>query len=282
MQMTFAAFALMAALAAPALAVGTISCEGDFRSGGFAVCEADAPIKTDVGKVAQGKSGPAFIAIPRGHSGPLMLSAGEAALTLTIAPRDWAISRIDGLPPGKVRAQTPEEQRKVAEGAAKKNVAWQSRLDADWFARAFQAPVTAAHRISGVFGSERILNGEQAGRVHQGLDFAAPPGKTPAEFVGTPVVAPAAGNVVLADPDLYYEGGFVVIDHGQGVMSLLMHLSEVNVATGDHVERGVRIGAVGSTGRSTGPHLHWGVRVDGAYIDPAALLLEKRSRAVSH
>jgi murein DD-endopeptidase MepM/ murein hydrolase activator NlpD len=109
--------------------------------------------------------------------------------------------------------------------------------------------------------------------VHQGYDMAAP--------VGTPVVAPSAGVVTLADPDLYYEGGTVFLDHGHGLLSVFMHLSEVNVAPGDAVARGEVIAKTGNTGRSTGPHLHWGVkwrnpasedRGADVYIDPALLL----------
>ena len=109
--------------------------------------------------------------------------------------------------------------------------------------------------------------------VHQGYDMAAP--------VGTPVMAPASGTVILADPDLYYEGGTVFLDHGQGLVSVFMHLSSVDVAVGDRVERGDLLAKTGNTGRTTGPHLHWAVKwrnVDAPnrsgdfYIDPALLL----------
>jgi murein DD-endopeptidase MepM/ murein hydrolase activator NlpD len=109
--------------------------------------------------------------------------------------------------------------------------------------------------------------------VHRGYDMAAP--------VGTPIVAPAAGTVILADPDLYYEGGAIFLDHGHGLVSVFMHLSEVDVKAGDTVERGDLLAKSGNTGRTTGPHLHWAVkwrnpeasnRGGDFYIDPALLL----------
>src|SRR5690606_6108453 len=124
---------------------------------------------------------------------------------------------------------------------------------------------------SGVYGSQRILNGEP-GSPHFGIDYAASEGE--------PILAPAAGVVALADPDMYFEGGFVVIDHGGGVMSVFMHMSEVGVSTGQLVQAGDEIGKVGDTGRATGPHLHWGIRVRGTYIDPAlAMAFDPRESA---
>ena len=109
--------------------------------------------------------------------------------------------------------------------------------------------------------------------VHQGYDMAAP--------IGTPVVAPADGTVILADSDLYYEGGSVFLDHGHGLTSVFMHLSEVDVSPGDVVKRGDVLAKTGNSGRTTGPHLHWAVkwrnvastdRSGDFYIDPALLL----------
>jgi hypothetical protein len=124
----------------------------------------------------------------------------------------------------------------------------------------FQAPVSVA--ISDVFGTERVFNGQVQSR-HLGLDFAAPG--------GTPVHAINRGTVLLAQP-LYFEGGFVVIDHGQGLLSLYLHLSDFQVKEGDKVTTGQTIGLSGSSGRATGPHLHLAVRWQGVYLDPAVLL----------
>ncbi len=124
----------------------------------------------------------------------------------------------------------------------------------------FTAPADAA--ISDVYGSQRIFNGK-AQREHQGLDFRVP--------TGTPVAAMNDGTVLLAR-FLYFEGNCVVIDHGQGLLTLYFHLSELKVKEGDPVKRGQEIGLSGGTGRATGPHLHVAVRWQGVYLDPARLL----------
>jgi murein DD-endopeptidase MepM/ murein hydrolase activator NlpD len=124
----------------------------------------------------------------------------------------------------------------------------------------FRAPVSAP--ISDVFGTERVFNGEVKSR-HLGLDYAAP--------AGTPVHAINDGTVILAR-GLYFEGGFVVIDHGQGLLSLYLHLSQFKVKEGDKVKTGQLIALSGSSGRATGPHLHLAIRWQQAYLNPAVLL----------
>jgi len=124
----------------------------------------------------------------------------------------------------------------------------------------FRAPVTAAPTDS--FGTRRMFNGTLAS-VHKGMDFRA--------AMGTPVRAGNSGVVVLARP-LYFEGNCVVIDHGLGLYTISMHLSRIDVKEGQHVSLGERIGLSGATGRVTGPHLHWAVRWQDAYLDPAKLL----------
>jgi murein DD-endopeptidase MepM/ murein hydrolase activator NlpD len=117
-------------------------------------------------------------------------------------------------------------------------------------------------RTNGVFGSRSIFNG-QPRQPHGGADFLSP--------TGTPIEAPNSGRVVLAR-DLYFTGNTIVIDHGLGVFSLLAHMSVMDVHQGELVTQGQIIGRVGATGRVTGPHLHWAVRMNGARVDPLALL----------
>ena len=124
----------------------------------------------------------------------------------------------------------------------------------------FRAPVAAAATSS--FGMRRTYNGTLAS-VHKGMDFRA--------ATGTPVRAGNSGVVVLARP-LYYEGNCVVIDHGLGLFTVSMHLSRIDVKEGQHLSLGERIGLSGATGRVTGPHLHWAVRWQDAYLDPAKML----------
>ena len=124
----------------------------------------------------------------------------------------------------------------------------------------FRAPVHAPPTDS--FGTRRTFNGQLAS-VHKGMDFRAP--------TGTVVRAGNSGVVVLAAP-LYYEGNCVVIDHGLGLYTLSMHLSRIDVREGQRVTKGQLVGLSGATGRVTGPHLHWAVRWQNAYLDPAKLL----------
>jgi len=154
----------------------------------------------------------------------------------------------------------PEESARIqAEIALKQKVFAASAPEPLWSGD-FRAPVHAAPTDS--FGTRRTFNGQLAS-VHKGMDFRAP--------TGTVVRAGNSGVVVLARP-LYYEGNCVVIDHGLGLYTISMHLSRIDVREGQHVSLGERIGLSGATGRVTGPHLHWAVRWQNAYLDPAKLL----------
>ena len=118
-------------------------------------------------------------------------------------------------------------------------------------------------RISGVYGSQRILNGKPR-RPHLGIDIAAP--------IGHPVVAAAAGTVTLANTDVYFTGGTVIINHGHGLSSVYSHLSAIHARLGQDVKQGEIIGKIGSTGRSTGPHLDWRINWFQERLDPQLLL----------
>jgi len=137
---------------------------------------------------------------------------------------------------------------------------WQTSTSPKLWEGGFVPPVPQPPNSA--FGTRTILNGE-ARSPHSGADFGSP--------AGTPIKAPNAGRVVLAD-SLYYTGNTIVIDHGLGLYSLFAHLSEVNVHADDMVKTGDVIGTVGATGRATGPHLHWSVRINRARIDPVSLL----------
>ena len=131
----------------------------------------------------------------------------------------------------------------------------------DFIFQKFNWPVKGV--VSGVFGSQRILNGIPK-RPHYGVDIAAPK--------GSPVLAPVKSIVRMAEKDLYYTGGTIMLDHGHGVTSVYSHLSVINVEVGDTVTKGQNIGEVGSTGRSTGPHLDWRVNWFYERLDPALLV----------
>jgi len=160
----------------------------------------------------------------------------------------------------KFTEPSPEQQSQIAEGVKiKQDYLGRMTPDREWRGN-FDAPVEAA--TSDVFGSQRIFNGV-AQRPHFGLDYRVPS--------GTPVHAMNDGTVLLAR-FLYFEGNCVVIDHGQGLLTLYFHLSEFKVKEGETVQRGQEIGLSGGTGRATGPHLHVAVRWEGTYLDPARLL----------
>lgn len=161
---------------------------------------------------------------------------------------------------GKFTEPNPEQQKQIEEGQqVKKDYLNRVTPEREWSGQ-FTAPAEAA--ISDVFGTERVFNGK-AQSTHFGLDFRVPS--------GTPVAAMNDGTVLLARP-LYFEGNFVVLDHGQGLLTLYLHLSEFKVKEGDQVKRGQEIGLSGGTGRATGPHLHVAVRWQGTYLDPATLM----------
>jgi hypothetical protein len=154
----------------------------------------------------------------------------------------------------------PEAQKQIeADSQLKAKIFSTSATDPLW-AGSFHAPVTAPPTDS--FGTRRMFNGKLAS-IHKGMDFRAP--------AGTPVHAGNSGVVVLARP-LYFEGNCVIIDHGQGLYTVSMHFSRIDVKEGQHVALGDRLGLSGATGRVTGPHLHWSVRWQGASLDPAKLL----------
>jgi len=178
---------------------------------------------------------------------------------LAISPRTFNIQRVNGLPPKTVQmppemlARRQEELRQITAARAAPS------LETHW-TRPFIWP--ASGRISGVYGSQRIRNGVP-GSPHYGVDIA--------NKIGTPVVAPASGIIRLAVTDFTLEGGLIIIDHGFNLFSSMLHLSRVDVKPGDIVIQGQQIGAIGATGRATGPHLHWGLRWGDVHVDPTTL-----------
>ena len=184
--------------------------------------------------------------------------------TLNIASRQYKVQRVNGVPPSRV---TPPDEvaKRIAAEAAQVREARANVGDYDfWRTDTFQWPIKG--RVTGVYGSERFYNGIASGSPHWGIDLAAPKGE--------PVYAPAGGKIVLAEDDLYYSGGTIILDHGAGVSSTFLHLSSVDVKVGQWVKKGEPIAAVGSTGRSTGPHLDWRMNVRDVRIDAALWIKE--------
>lgn len=179
---------------------------------------------------------------------------------LKLSPRNYQIERIEGISK-KMMAPSEDDLRRIGTEAEQARLARQQDSDLLHFDDNFIWPVTG--RISGVYGSQRFFNGEPR-RPHFGIDIAAPS--------GTPVLAPAGGKVSLAHPGMFFSGKTMIIDHGHGLSSSFLHLSEILVIEGQQVRQGEVIAKVGATGRVTGPHLDWRINWFEQRLDPALLV----------
>ncbi|SFS83229.1 M23 family metallopeptidase [Brevundimonas viscosa] len=186
----------------------------------------------------------------------------SARRTLAIAGGSFRTTRIDGLPPSTVEPTDPALLERIRREVVLKTEGFASRTAADHFRDGFDWPL-ASYRITSPWGAQRVLNGTPA-RPHYGIDLAAPQ--------GTPVLAPAAGRVALAEPDLHFEGGLVLLDHGQGLITAYLHQSRLDVRAGQEVVRGQALGRVGMSGRATGPHLCWRMKWRDRNLDPSLLV----------
>lgn len=245
----------------------TFALEGAIMQGGMAIGTAPANTATllfNGQKVPVDEEGRFLIAFDRDAPPSATLKATtrdgrSVTQALTVARREWRIERIDAaMRPTKdteafLALRRPELERIAAARAV--------HSDSRGWRQRFSWPVTG--RISGLFGAQRIYRGEPAA-YHGGVDIAG--------AIGTPVFAPADGVVVLAaDAPFTLEGNLLIIDHGAGLNSAFLHLSRIDVKAGDHILKGQRIGAIGATGRATGPHLHWAMKWNDARIDPMLL-----------
>ena len=179
---------------------------------------------------------------------------------LEIKKRVYVVQRIDGLARRKV-TPSPADLKRIKAEAAALRAARALGSDASFFRSGFVWPVMG--RISGVYGSRRILNGKPR-RPHYGVDVAAPE--------GTPVHAAAAGRIAFAHAGMFFNGKTVIIDHGLGLSTAYLHMSAITVKSGAAVEKGAMIGRIGKTGRATGAHLHWGMRLGTTPVDPQLLV----------
>lgn len=257
---------LIALLISPAVA-SAVELEGRFTQGGLirGKTQAGAHVSLDGRDLRVSPNGIFIFGFGRDAPATAVLRIRLADGTareriLAVAPRAYRVQRIDGLPPRMVTPPKAVLARIGREGAAIAKVRARD-LNQTYFRGAWLRP--AAGTISGVFGSQRILNGKKK-RPHYGLDFAGP--------AGSPVIAPADGVVVLAESDLYYTGVTVILDHGHGLTSAYLHMSKRTVEVGDFVARSQQIGAIGATGRVTGPHLDWRVNWFKQRLDPAFLI----------
>ena len=180
--------------------------------------------------------------------------------TLTPSTREYDVQKINGLPEGLVEPPADVIERITREAAQIEELRKRD-TDEAWFADQFDWPVKGP--VTGVYGSQRILNGVPK-RPHFGLDIAAGEGK--------PIHAPVGGIVTMAEKDLYFTGGTVILDHGRGISTTYLHMSRLDVKVGDRLAQGDPVGAIGKTGRATGPHLCWRLNWFQERLDPAMVL----------
>lgn len=254
------------ALALPALLLGAgparaVEWRGTPQQGALLIGQGAAGLRLALDGQAVRTSPEGFFVLGFGRDhGPLaMLSVNGAAQSLAVARREWDVQHISGLPPAQVTPDAAALERIRAERERLSAVRGMDTARTD-FVGGLAWP--ARGRVSGVFGSQRILNG-QPRQPHYGLDVAGP--------VGTPILAAQSGKVTLA-AEFHFFGQLIVLDHGHGVNTLYAHLSAIEVREGEDVRRGQRIGAMGATGRVTGPHLHFSLSWHRLWLDPQPLL----------
>ena len=177
-----------------------------------------------------------------------------------VAARSYAIQRVNGVPQKTVEP-APEDLARIASDQKLVNNARKVTSNETGFLNGFVAPIEGP--VTGVYGSQRVYNGIPKS-PHYGVDYAAPKGAI--------VRAPASGVVRLAHKDLFYSGGTLIIDHGHNLTSSFLHLSDILVSEGMHVERGDTVAKVGATGRATGPHLDWRMNWRDVRVDPQLVL----------
>ena len=182
----------------------------------------------------------------------------EQKLAFTVKPKAYSVQQLK-VAPGQVNLSAEDEAR-AAEEHKKTRAALDSRTPIAPSTLRLEQPVPG--RRSSSFGLRRVFNGESR-NPHSGMDIAAP--------TGTPIKAPLAGRVVDVG-SYFFNGNNVIVDHGQGLLTMYCHLSKIRVEVGQELKRGEVLGDVGATGRVTGPHLHWGVSLNGSMVDPALFL----------
>ena len=246
--------------------VNAVEFKGKFLQGHFIIgqTEPNSKIIIDKKEIKVSKNGFFVFGIDRDRKFDILITSisngKKEKIIKKVFKRKYKIQKIDGLPENKV---TPPES--VYKRIKKENNAiGEARAinsDLTFFKNKFIMPLDGI--ITGVYGSQRILNGKPRW-PHYGIDFA--------EDLGTPIKAMANGIVTLAENDLYYTGATLIFDHGHGISTLYMHLDELFVNIGDHVKKGDVIGTVGSSGRATGPHLDIRLNWYGTRLDPNSVL----------
>ncbi len=244
----------------------SLTVEGDAVQGGLLIGHTDpeARVLLDERPLRVSANGAFLIGFGRDEAEPLTLTittqGGRLTRELTVRARSYRVQRVDGLPQSRVTPPAEVSRRIQEEAARIREARSQDDPRAD-FESGFVWPLHGP--VTGVYGSQRILNG-QPRRPHYGVDVAAP--------VGRSVAAPADAVVTLVDPDMYFSGGTLIMDHGHGLTSTFIHLSKILVVEGQVVRQGQPVAEVGATGRATGPHLDWRMNLFETRLDPALVV----------
>ena len=186
--------------------------------------------------------------------------SGDKNIVLNVAPREYKVQKIEGVPQ-KTVTPSKKDLARIKQDIAIVKQARALVSDQDDFTAGFIKP--SQGQITGVYGSQRYYNGVPKS-PHYGIDYAAP--------TGTPVIAPAAGVITMVHTDMFYSGGTLILDHGHGLSSTFLHLSEILVKQGQRVSTGMVIAKIGASGRATGPHLDWRMNWLDQRIDPQLVL----------
>lgn len=252
-----------AAVAAPNM---DLECHGAFTQGGLILCRTSPFAKVTLDGIYRGDADSAgwFVAgfdrdapaeavlLVQQRDGP-----GVVGQAIVVKPRQFDVQRVDGLPPSTVTPTDPAVLERIESEKIVKAQGLASRAAIEGFLGGIVQPVQGI--VTGRWGNQRVLNGVPK-TPHYGFDIAAP--------IGTPIEAAGEGVVSLAEPDLHFEGGLVLIDHGQGLITMYLHMDRLDVTAGQHVRQGEIIGAVGAKGRATGPHLCWRMKWRDRQLDP--------------
>lgn len=239
---------------------------GDFKQGGLLWGEVhpDTSIVFNDRPVPVLPDGSFVIGLGRDAAPGQTLSVDSTTCPIIISTREYRISRVEGVPQRTV-TPPPEQLERIRRERALVRAAKAQRIEQVEFLHAVRDGLAwpAMGRISGVYGSQRFYNGTP-GNPHYGVDIARP--------TGHPVLSPGPGVVTLAEPDLFYSGGTVILDHGYGLNSSFLHMSRIDVKVGDVIKTGDQLGAIGATGRATGPHLDWRMSWFDQRVDPQLLV----------